>query len=125
MNWKDQTFRNFMSELLTKLEPWFEKKHTILVDEVAELNEITFVSKGSIVIGYEINKQKKYCIKFKNNCVVGAFECTFNRRSSFIYTCLTECKGFFIRKNQWHSLIEDHEEVTNKLKSNILIYNLS
>ena len=67
-----------MISLLPMLEPRFEKRRTILVDELDELNEIIFVSKGSVVIGYEINKQKRYCIKYKNNCIVGAYGVTFS-----------------------------------------------
>ena len=50
----------------------------IIIDEMDEMIEIFFVDKGSIIIGYEINKQKKYCIKYTDKCVIGAFGVTFN-----------------------------------------------
>ena len=52
--------------LVNLLEPRQEKKFVTLVEELDEINEIIFVTKGTIVIGYEINKQKRYCIKFEN-----------------------------------------------------------
>lgn len=51
-----------MYELITKLEPFREKKGTKLKQELDEFNEIMFVNKGKVVIGYEINKEKRYCI---------------------------------------------------------------
>ena len=37
------------------LEPRHESKRTVLADELDEFNEVTFVQKGQIVVGYEIN----------------------------------------------------------------------
>jgi hypothetical protein len=51
---------------LQKLEPRSEKRKTILRDELEEPNEILFVYEGHVVIGYEINKERKYCLKKKN-----------------------------------------------------------
>jgi len=65
-------------QVLTQLEPRFYKRKTIIIDEMDEMIEIFFVDKGSIIIGYEINKQKKYCIKYTDKCVIGAFGVTFN-----------------------------------------------
>jgi len=35
-----------MSDLLRELEPRFEHRHTILADELDEINEVTFIIKG-------------------------------------------------------------------------------
>ena len=64
--------------MLSKLEPRFEKKKTLIIDELDEFNEIIFVTIGTVFIGYEINKVKNYCIKYTDKCVIGAFGCTFN-----------------------------------------------
>ena len=87
--WVDQNYREFMNALLTNLEPRKDAKHSILVDELDEFNEISFINKGKVVIGYEINKQRRYCIEFKDKCVIGAYGITFNKRAAFIYTALT------------------------------------
>ena len=39
--------------------PRFEVKGFLLVNELDEYGEVTFVYKGNIGIGYEINKLKK------------------------------------------------------------------
>ena len=67
-----------MCYVIQHLEPFEERKHVILANELDEFNEIMFVDKGKVVVGYEINKQKRYCIQFSNRCVIGAFGVTFN-----------------------------------------------
>lgn len=109
-------YRDFMALLLTKLEPRFEAKRTIIVDEFDEFNEVIFVFKGTTVIGYEINKQKRYALKHKNCCVIGGYGCTFNQRSAFIYTALTDIHGYSVRKENWHKLLDYDKEVTASLK---------
>lgn len=79
------------------LEPRQEVKHTVLADELDEFNEITFVNKGQIVIGYEVNNQKRYCIKYTDCVVIGAYECMFKKRSNYIYAALTNIEGLFVR----------------------------
>ena len=55
----DNPYRDFIIRILTSLEPRFEKKGTTLINELDEFGEITFIEKGKIGIGYEINKHKK------------------------------------------------------------------
>lgn len=110
-----------MMTILMSLEPRHESKRTVLADELDEFNEVTFVQKGQIVVGYEINNQKRYCIKYLEAVVIGAYECIFNKRSAFIYTALTDIEGFFIRKRVWEELIEEFDHLSLCLKRNILL----
>lgn len=91
-----------------------------LVEELDEINEIIFVMKGTVVVGYEINKQKRYCIKYENKCEVGAFGMTFNQRSTVIYTCLTPVSGYSIRRLSWLKLINAHAEIGSAMRRRIL-----
>lgn len=75
--WKDQVYQEFMRNILRSIEPKFDKKYTILVDELDDFDEVTFVQKGTIVIGYEINKLKTFCLKYKNCAIIGAYNVTF------------------------------------------------
>lgn len=45
-----------MTGMLMSLEPRCDQRHTILADELDEVCEITFITKGQVVVGYEINK---------------------------------------------------------------------
>jgi len=62
--WQDIPYREFMMQVLRSLEPRFYKKKTIMVDELDEMLEIIFIDKGKTMIGYEINKQKRFCLQF-------------------------------------------------------------
>ena len=86
--WKDNDFREFMHYILSELEPFEESRRTILIEELEEFHVISFVHKGTVLVGYEFNKQKRYCLKLKNKAVIGAYGVTFNHRAKFIYTSL-------------------------------------
>ena len=79
-----------------------------------------FVETGLIYIGYEINKQRKFCVKNQDSCVIGAFGVTFDQRSAFIYMSVTESCGYFVRKFNWKNILEDSPDIAKKLKQNIL-----
>jgi hypothetical protein len=72
------------------------------------------------MIGYEINKVKKFVIEY-DNCVIGGYGCTFNQRSAFIYMVKDYLKGYAIRKNNWHKLMSDNPEIASILKQNVLL----
>lgn len=107
--------------MLGFLEPRWHPKKCIIVDELDEFGEIEFVIKGSVVIGYEINRVKKYCIQYEDACVIGAYGITFNQRCAFIYAALTSTKGYAIRKSNWNKLIQENPDVAGVLKQNVLL----
>ena len=98
---RDNDYRSFMNKVLNILEPFYEKKRTVLVEELEEIQMIHFVTKGTVGVGYEINNQKFYILKFENRCVMGSYEIMFNRRSKFCYASLTDIEGYFVRKENW------------------------
>lgn len=80
-------------------------------EELDEFNEIMYVNKGKVVIGYEINKEKRYCIQYTDKVVIGAYGITFNQRAAFIYTSLTPIEGYFIRKTNWMAILDDNPRI--------------
>ena len=108
-----------MIALLRHLEPRCEPKGTVLYEELEEITEIFFVSNGTMDIGYEINKQRKYVLRYTNRTMVGAYNCTFNKRTMFLYRCRSECKGYFIRKINWLECIKMDSEIENYIKKNV------
>lgn len=38
---------------------------------------------------------------------IGAYGVTFHKRAVIIYTTIGRCKGHFIRKKNWHSMLKD------------------
>ena len=60
--WEDDIYENFMSNVLTKLEPRIEYKDTILFEELDEVNEVLFISKGIVDVGFKVNNFPKFVI---------------------------------------------------------------
>jgi len=50
--WSDLEYRDFMIGVLMNLEPIHYFKNTILINELDEFSEITFLNKGIVMIGY-------------------------------------------------------------------------
>lgn len=94
-----------MIDILQALEPRCEHKETILINELDEQNEVIFFNNGTYEVGYEINRVKKYVLRYRNSNVIGAYPVTFNKRSIFIYKTVTECKGYSIRKFNWQKIM--------------------
>lgn len=109
--WEDQSYREFMLQILTHLWPRFEHKGTVLFEELEEISEVIFLSKGLVDIGYEINKKKKYVMRFTDQVVIGAYNCCFNTRASFIYRCKSDCSGYSIRKSDWKRILGEEPEI--------------
>ena len=110
-----------MIEVLQNLECRRDEKYVILYNELDEMNEVLFFESGTFELGYEINRFTKYIFKFKNGPsranVIGLYGATFNKRSEFKFRTATECRGFFIRKLNWLSIIEEHEPISSVLRT--------
>ena len=110
-----------MMGILTSLEPRLNEAGTCIIDELDEFLEVSFVQTGTVAIGYEINKVRKYCTTKTDSCVIGAFGVTFNQRAAYIYTAVTQCQGFFIRRANWIRNNKKFAEVGNVMKRIVLI----
>ena len=63
---------------MRNLEPRIEMEGSIIFEELDEINEMIFVLNGTIDIGFDINRLRKYVLRFDSNYVIGAYHCTFN-----------------------------------------------
>lgn len=115
MTWQEQPFREYVVMLLTKLEPRFEHRRTIIYDELEDVNDLLFVHKGKVVVGYEINKQKKYTLVLRDKAIIGDNDVTFGKKSEFIYTALTNIEGFFIRNQNWQHILRSNPDVASQV----------
>ena len=64
LTWEDQYFRELMISILINLEPFFHDKRKVLLGELEECNQIMFIAKGKVLVGYELNNEKRYCVRF-------------------------------------------------------------
>lgn len=96
-------------DIMRALEPRKEERGVILFNELEEMNEVLFFTRGSYEIGYNFNGQSHFKIKYKNSNVIGAYGVTFFKCSQFIYRTCTKCTGFSIRKSNWLKIINTNE----------------
>ena len=100
------------------MEPRREFAGTILFEELEEVNEVIFISKGNVDIGYEINKQRKFILRQSNNIVVGAFNIINNVRTIFVWKCQSECTGYSIRKKAMIEILDEFPDIASHIKQN-------
>ena len=74
-----------MLDILKNLEPRFEDKNVVLIHELEEFNEVFFFNLGTYEIGFEINHESYYVLRYKNSNCIGAYGATFNVRALFKY----------------------------------------
>ena len=122
-NHTHQNYRSFQTTFLEYLEPRFDVRGTVLYQELDEFGEITFVYKGTIIVGFAVNKKQNFCLKFKDHCIIGGFNTTFNRRALFIYKCQSDCHSYYIRKARWLDLLDEYPGLTERIKEGMwMIY---
>lgn len=60
---QDQLYRNFMFQVLLNLEPRREESGTILFDQNEEVTEMFFILKGSVYVGFCIDRRVHYSMR--------------------------------------------------------------
>lgn len=118
--WNDSEYSDFMISILKCMEPRFYHENELLYEELQEILEMTFVMKGSFLIGYEINKKKKFKIHIRQHSHFGGYNCIFNKKSLFIYKCLHFIEGFACRRAKWMMMEDKFPEMMNDFKIKLL-----
>ena len=54
-----------MVGVLNQLEPREEKKGVFIYNALQETDELYFIMKGAVDVGFEVNKTIKYCLRLK------------------------------------------------------------
>lgn len=110
-----------MTLVLRNLNPRFEHAGTYILQEMSEVEEILFLNKGKVAVGFEINKKAYLVLKFPEVCVIGAWHCTFSQKANFLYKARTRVEGYGISKRAWQGILKDHFEVGRLIKHNIMV----
>ena len=74
-------YMNFIMKFLRTLEPINYKRGEIIYNELDNIDIIIFFTDGNIDVGYEINREIRYKLRFAGTIQIGGFELTNNRRS--------------------------------------------
>lgn len=95
-----------------------------------EVSEIFIMMRGEVKIGFRLNHRQSYALK-GDDMLFGAYNMTFNKRSLYVFRISAKCKennGYFIRRKNWHTLINDKSmmdenkklaELCDKLKAKL------
>ena len=110
-----------MITLLCHLEPRTESPGTIIYRTIEEVDEVFFIEKGSIDIGFEMNRDTRFIIRLKQGNVIGIYNMTFNCKTLFVYQVKDTYCGLTIRKDNWNSLMnnEEYEDITGYIKEKV------
>ena len=114
--WDDEPYRFFMLGLLQNFEPRLEPKGSIIYKELEEIQEVLFQESGAIDIGFEVNRVTKYCLRLKKGTIIGAYNCTENKRMLFTFRSASDVHGFMVRKHTWLDLIDSVPQLSEYLK---------
>ena len=108
-----------MMQLMQYLEPRQEERGVELIKELDEFTEVFFFYRGTYEIGFEINHQPYFVLRYKNNNVIGAYGLTFNVRALFLYKTVSKCEGFSIRKSNWLDILNSNDKIMAVIKSSV------
>lgn len=110
-----------MMGILRLLEPRQLDKGSIIYLSVEEVHELFFIMSGCVDIGFEISRKAIYILRLPKRNVIGAYNCTFNQKTMFIYKVSATVSAYTIRKEQWLHHIEnaDYREITDTMKKNV------
>jgi len=108
-----------MLNLLTHLECRYEPRNSILMDGMTEAQEVIFVTKGSVDLGYRYGDKIDYILRYTDSVIIGAYSCTFNACHPMFFKSQTVCQGYSIRKREWKSLLVEFSDLQAQLSQNI------
>ena len=119
-NWNDQIYRDFIVDVLQNLEPITIPGKTVLYHELEESDLAYFFMEGHFDVGYCIDLEERFKLRFKNYSVVGLYGVTFFKRSQYIYRTHNTCSGYFIRRPKWKNIMDEQDDnVTVEFKDQI------
>ena len=72
--WKDDKFRHFMLTILRNLEPMFMDPNELVFNHLEEVSFVTFIERGYIKVGFEMNKKRHFVCILDKKYIVGGFE---------------------------------------------------
>ena len=84
------------------------------------MTEIYFICKGQYDIGFEVNKKEIYILRQPESTVIGGFECSYEKRSSYNYRAWTPIQAYFLRKRYWRLIEKNYPEFHENLKRDFL-----
>ena len=78
--------------------------------------------KGSIDVGFEINRTPKYVVRLIKGGTFGFYNVTFDKKTMFNYCVKHDFHGLTIRKHNWMTLMSnpDNADISNYVRKQVL-----
>ena len=120
-DWDMLIYKEFMMTILNLLEPRLRSKESIVYQTVEDVEEMYFIMKGSVNIGFEFNRNIINVVRLRQGCAIGAYNCTFDKKTIFNYSVNSRLEAFIIRKREWYHLMNDcyFKEIVQPMRKNI------
>ena len=118
----DTLYRVFMIELFKGLNPIFINRKQKILSELSDVSQVIYVMKGRYRIGYEVNKNESLKMQLTKGSMIGGYECSYDRRSIYIYRAHTDIEGYFITKRCWKQLEQGHPELFKNIRRKTLMH---
>jgi hypothetical protein len=111
-----------MIGVLSSLEPRYEPAGTQIFDTLMEVRSIYFIVKGTVDVGFEINRIPKYVVRLTQGGTFGIYNVTFEKKTMYNYRVKHDMHGFTIRKMNWKVLMwnPNFTDITNFVKKQVL-----
>ena len=90
--------------------------------ELSDVSTVIYVMSGKYRIGYEVNKNETLKMQQTKGSMIGAFECSYDRRSIYIYRARTDIEGYFITKRSWKVLELNHPLLFENVRRRALFH---
>ena len=114
--WDNYNYRSFMIALLHGLQPRKYDKGELIYTQLEEINEVIFVERGNIDVGFEVSYKKKFVVRLFDHSVIGAYNCANHSKTLYIYKNQSEnFQGWSIKKATWIDLMTNYEDISKKV----------
>ena len=97
-------YRQFMINIFKSLNPIHFKRGERILNELEDVNQVTFVMRGKYRVGYAVNFFECQKLELTKGSIIGGYECSYDRRSTYIFRAKTDLEGYFITKKQWKKM---------------------
>ena len=113
--WGHEGFDEFMLEVMKSLVPRRCVAGEIILHELEEVLEMTFVLSGTFLVGYDINKTRKFVVSHSEGKVIGEYNIMFMQQSLYIVKCKVDIFGYALSRRAWQHLRAEYAVYTRQL----------
>ena len=92
------------------LETRFYREEELIINEMDEAFELTFVETGKYKVGFEVNKKRFFKRQFGESTTIGGFEICYQKRFMFMYVAKTWMDCQAIRKSVFLNILNQYPE---------------